>query len=386
MKKIGLFLLVLVVSVACKNKSTIEVITENVADNTTVEVQSRELGEAMPKAILTGKIKDGKVTFDNTFADIDEGFIAIKDNEGLDATVFFVGEPGSITIKFDKNKPDDSVVGGTESNEQLQKFLNEIRPIVVKIKAFMAENEAKMMKLVETGDENSIELKNIKETYEKMSKEPDAIVNRFESENRGKAIGLLMLFDRIPTLEKTPEEYKAIFDSYPASLKTSKLGKKVEDRLKEASGEKVEDNKGLSVGDKLPEFKALSTEGKELTLTTFLEGKSLVLVDVWASWCGPCRQENPNLVKTYNAFHEKGFDIIGYSLDKDDTAWKKAIEKDKLTWTQVSNLKFWQDPIVGDYNITGVPANYLIDGNGTILAMNLRGEELDKKLEELLAK
>ncbi|MGL4582639.1 MAG: peroxiredoxin family protein, partial [Flavobacterium sp.] len=87
-----------------------------------------------------------------------------------------------------------------------------------------------------------------------------------------------------------------------------------------------------------------------------------------------------------NAFNAKGFDIIGYSIDKDEAAWKKAIEMDKLTWTQVSNLKFWEDPIIPAYGIEGIPANYLVDGNGTIIDMNLRGEDLSKKIEEVLAK
>jgi peroxiredoxin len=114
-----------------------------------------------------------------------------------------------------------------------------------------------------------------------------------------------------------------------------------------------------------------------------LVGKSTLLLDFWASWCAPCRAENPNLVAMYGKYHEKGFDILGVSLDSNRDRWLTAIKDDNLTWHQVSDLQGWDNKAAKLYGIKSIPANVLIDTNGYIIAKNLRGEDLQKKLEEL---
>lgn len=143
----------------------------------------------------------------------------------------------------------------------------------------------------------------------------------------------------------------------------------------------VKQNK-LAVGTAAPEINMNTPEGKPLALSS-LKGK-VVLIDFWASWCGPCRAENPNLVTAYKKYVDKGFDIYSVSLDKDGEKWKQAIQKDNLTWkNHVSDLKFWQSPVVALYNFNAIPTNVLIDKKGNIIAKNLRGEDLDKKLAEV---
>jgi thiol-disulfide isomerase/thioredoxin len=112
----------------------------------------------------------------------------------------------------------------------------------------------------------------------------------------------------------------------------------------------------------------------------------VTIVDFWASWCGPCRKENPNVVAIYKELHSKGLNIIGVSLDKDAKAWKEAIAKDNLTWTQVSNLKFWDEPIAAQYGVQSIPATFILDASGKVVAQDLRGDELKAKIIELLAK
>ena len=133
-----------------------------------------------------------------------------------------------------------------------------------------------------------------------------------------------------------------------------------------------------------PDFSAPNTEGTMTSLRSSL-GK-ITIIDFWASWCGPCRKENPSVVALYNEFHAKGLNIIGVSLDKDAAKWKEAIAKDNLTWTHVSNLKFWQDPIAELYNIKSIPATFILDAKGKIIARDLRGAELRAKVLSLLGK
>ena len=146
---------------------------------------------------------------------------------------------------------------------------------------------------------------------------------------------------------------------------------------------------GINVGDKAKDIVLMNTEGKEIKLSS-IKGK-VVLIDFWASWCGPCRMENPNLVKSYAKYKDakykdaKGFDIYSVSLDKNKEAWIAAIAKDQLTWeNHVSDLKGWQSSAGADYQVNFIPQNFLINEKGIIVAKNLRGEELDKELDKLL--
>jgi thiol-disulfide isomerase/thioredoxin len=109
-----------------------------------------------------------------------------------------------------------------------------------------------------------------------------------------------------------------------------------------------------------------------------------MLIDFWAGWCGPCRQENPNVVRVWQAYNKKGFDVFGVSLDRNADEWTKAIENDKLTWTQVSDLKYWDCAPAKMYAVRSIPANFLLDENGVIVAHNLRGAALEEKVKELL--
>ena len=137
----------------------------------------------------------------------------------------------------------------------------------------------------------------------------------------------------------------------------------------------------LAIGAPAPEISLPQPSGEVLKLSD-LRGQ-YVLIDFWASWCGPCRKENPNVRKVYAKYHDKGFEILGVSLDKNSSAWLNAIQQDDLQWKHISDLKYWQSSVVPEYQIKGIPLTFLVDPEGNIAAKNLRGPSLEAKLAEI---
>jgi thiol-disulfide isomerase/thioredoxin len=171
-------------------------------------------------------------------------------------------------------------------------------------------------------------------------------------------------------------EVKPLYDKLDESAKQTDAGKKL--------AQKLDILKRSLIGNQMADFIQADTSGKQVKLSSF-KGK-YVLVDFWASWCGPCRAENPNVLKVYNAYKDKGFTVVGISLDDKAVNWKKAIRDDKMPWVQLSDLKGWKNEISTSFGIQAIPSNLLIDPSGKIIAKDLRGEALHKKLDETLNK
>jgi peroxiredoxin len=169
-----------------------------------------------------------------------------------------------------------------------------------------------------------------------------------------------------------------IYNSYPDNLKSSFYGTKHLNHLNAIN------SPSLQVGDQIIDFTLNDINGKSVSIIDYRN--KFVLIELWASWCAPCRAENPNLLKAYEEYNSKGFEIIGVSLDTDKDSWLKAIEKDNLNWTNLSDLKGWENELVQHYKINGVPRNILIDKTGKIIAIELRGADLQNKLKQIFEK
>ena len=178
-------------------------------------------------------------------------------------------------------------------------------------------------------------------------------------------------------LEKQyPEEYVRVANSLFSKYPNNGLVKHYKSKAKKMME--------IKPGQKAPEITLPNPGGEKVSLSS-LRG-NIVLIDFWASWCGPCRKASPHLVKLYERFHDEGFEIFSVSLDKTKENWVKAIKEDNLHWTHVSDLKYWQSIVVDLYNFNGIPHTVLVDREGKVIAKNLRGDKLEQKLEEIFEK
>lgn len=268
-----------------------------------------------------------------------------------------------------QNNPENYQIKGSELSNALKQFA----PIKQR-KEFLDDSlQSDFLKKIAGKSEPEIEvlraeyLAKYKETMSFYTKEAKSF-----ADNNPTLAG----FYAMSTLDPEMAEIELI--NYADKIKDDYLDNRTVIQFKE----EIEKLRRLAVGQPAPDFQAYTPSNKEVKLADY-RGK-YTLVDFWASWCVPCRKENPNLLRIYNKFKDKGFTILGVSLDDNPGSWMRAIEDDNLPWTNISDLKAWTSDLVIDYRLKAIPASVLVDPNGIIIAKNLRSAELEEFLQKIL--
>jgi peroxiredoxin len=312
-------------------------------------------------------IKNSKFKFSGEAATPEISYFQV---EGINGYVLSIIESGKINAEIFKDSVSTSLVTGTKSNNDFNKYRTETKSLVQNINKIAYDQQQAIFN-------NDLELASkLKKDLSRKEQEVilyewDFLVNNTDSYMSALLLEVFMVENKV-----NKDSIIEVFNTFTNRIKISNVGKNITDLLRQ-----YEDP--INIGELAPDFTAPSLDGGNITLSESL-GK-VTLIDFWAAWCRPCRIENPNLVRLYKKYNSSGLQIIGVSLDRTKEQWEKAVSDDNLPWVHVSNLNFWNDPIARQYSIRAIPQSFLLDENGYVIAKNLRGLSLDQSVESALS-
>lgn len=326
------------------------------------KVYLQKLVDGQPKTVDSTDIAGGKFSFKGKMEIPDFRVLRLNDREYF--AQFFL-DNASVTVAAKKDSLRATKITGSPTNDVFRLYVTEMDKLSKEISGLQQKyQEAMSTGNTEAGDKAKID-------YQAMIDNNKVFTKNFIKEHSNSVVAPFILMQLVSQLESNDVE--EMVSKFAPEIDKSEYVVKLK--------EYIQEQKKTAIGAVAPDFTMNDTEGKPVALSSF-KGK-VVLVDFWASWCGPCRQENPNVVNLYKQYHGKGFEILGVSLDRGKDEWLKAIKDDNLTWTHVSDLQFWQNAAARLYGVNSIPQSYLLDKDGKIIGKGLRGEQLAKKLAEL---
>ncbi len=311
-------------------------------------------------------------------ANIDNGSVEISGQVDYPQMAYLrIGESGNVINLFienadidivsDINKLDETEVKGSSTHDDYVAFMAVTKPFEEESQKIIAEYREAAAK----GDQEKVN--EIMKVYEGLSDRQNEAIETFVKGNTNSFLAPFII-RRYLVFELDGDQITALLEPIAEEVHVSEDYKELAKR--------AEILNKVAIGQPAVDFALNDPEGNPISLSSF-KGKYL-LVDFWASWCRPCRIENPNVVKVYKDFKDKGFEILGVSFDEDRAKWLDAIQADQLTWMHVSDLKGWKSMAAGIYAVNSIPHTVLIDPDGIIIAKNLRGDALREKLAELI--
>lgn len=312
---------------------------------------------------------------------VNNASIRLLSVNGVNGQLAFVLEPGELDIELYKDSIQYSKITGTKNNDGFNEYKETFRKIIEDVVKARKDRIA----VKESEDEELIEETN--KRFQEMSQKQLDYSHDFIDENPNLDISLLILETQIIGDNQNVERFKTNIAALQNVINKNAANKFIGQKLNAFMAQK-EAEAYLEVGKKAPNFSSPQPNGEFLSLED-VKGKATI-IDFWAAWCGPCRRENPNVVSVYEKYHDKGLEIISISLDgrgnqaDPKQQWLKAVEDDKMNWHHVSSLMYFRDPVAELYNINSIPATFILDENGIIVAKNLRGSALGSKISEML--
>lgn len=359
-----LAILVLTLTVfSCQTAKDEFSIKGSVAGVETGKVYLQKIVDGRPQDVDTVDVVDGKFTLKGKMETPDFRVLRLNEQDYF-AQLFL--DNSKITIVAYKDSLRSTKITGSPSQDIFQIYLSEFERLSKQGNILQEKYQAAMM------SGNADEAKKAEIDFKAMSDNMTVFTKNFVKEHNNSVVAAYIALVQLAN-QIDGAELDSIASKFPAEISTSEYVIKVK--------EKAASLKKTAIGAVAPDFTMNDPAGNPVQLSS-LRGK-VVLIDFWASWCAPCRQENPNVVKLYQKYNSKGFEIIGVSLDRGKDEWVQAIKDDQLSWVHVSDLQFWQNAAARLYSVEAIPQTYLLDKEGKIIAKGLRSEQLAEKLNEL---